>query len=74
MLKLSEFCPPGTQLNSSGLCEACPRGTYRVGDKQDQCTSCPGNVTTIETGHDQQSDCIIRKFSIKLELLMLIQH
>ncbi|XP_055875332.1 uncharacterized protein LOC106069146 isoform X3 [Biomphalaria glabrata] len=59
LLKCIEFCPPGTQLNSSGLCEPCPRGTYRVGDMQDQCTSCPGNVTTIETGHDQQSDCII---------------
>ncbi|KAH9498861.1 hypothetical protein Btru_004887 [Bulinus truncatus] len=54
-----EFCPPGTQLNSSNECEPCPRGSYRVGSQQDQCTRCPANFTTVDVGHDSEADCKI---------------
>ncbi|CAL1528983.1 unnamed protein product [Lymnaea stagnalis] len=53
------FCEPGTQLNETGICEPCPRGTYRVGNMEDQCTNCSNGLTTVSTGHDSENACVI---------------
>uniref|UniRef100_A0AC35U7X4 Sushi, von Willebrand factor type A, EGF and pentraxin domain-containing protein 1 n=1 Tax=Rhabditophanes sp. KR3021 TaxID=114890 RepID=A0AC35U7X4_9BILA len=50
-------CPDGEQMASSGVCQACPLGTYRTKGQHRQCELCPSGTTTEFIKSIQKNEC-----------------
>ena len=57
MYCFSEGCPEGQELSVSGMCAACPLGTYKDTNSGNGCTKCPLGWTTPDIGSNSRSQC-----------------
>ena len=55
-------CGAGTELSVLGICEPCVLGTYKPGDNQDSCQSCPYGYSTPQVGAISVHQCSVGKY------------